>query len=185
MPRRWSWRSGDGMVGARQAVVALGPWSPDLLKRFGYRFPMIRKRGYHRHYAGGSGLDLPLRDVACGYVIAPMRKGLRITTGAELAFPDDDSNPVQLARAERAAREIIDLGGPVEAEPWFGTRPCMPDMLPVLGAAPRHEGLWMHFGHGHQGFTLGPVTGRILAELMSGETPSVDPSAYRPDRFAA
>lgn len=182
--RTWSIAGPDGSIDAEAAVAALGPWSPDLLKKLGYRFPMVRKRGYHRHYAGGGGLELPLRDVASGYVMAPMQKGLRITTGAELAFPDDEPNPVQLACAERAAREIIDLGRPVEAEPWFGTRPCMPDMLPVLGAAPRHEGLWMHFGHGHQGFTLGPVTGRILAELMSGETPSVDPTAYRPDRFA-
>ena len=45
----------------------------------------------------------------------------------------------------------------------------MPDMLPVIGAVPRHEGLWLNFGHGHQGFTLGPASGRLLAELMSGE----------------
>jgi D-amino-acid dehydrogenase len=59
----------------------------------------------------------------------------------------------------------------------------MPDMLPLLGRAPRHDGLWLHFGHGHQGFTLGPTTGRMLAELMSGEQPIVEASAFRPDRF--
>jgi len=53
----------------------------------------------------------------------------------------------------------------------------------VLGPAPRHRGLWMHFGHGHQGFTLGPATGRLLAEMMNGETPSIDPTPYRPERF--
>ncbi len=179
----WSVTGGDGRIDAEAAVVALGPRSPDFLNKFGYRIPMVHKRGYHRHYAGGSALKLPLRDATCGYVMAPMRGGLRITTGAELAMPHDKADAVQLARAEQAAREIIDLGRPVEAEPWFGTRPCMPDMLPVVGRAPRHKGLWLHFGHGHQGFTLGPVTGRVLAELMSGEAPNLDPSPYRAERF--
>jgi D-amino-acid dehydrogenase len=179
----WSVATAEGLVEAEAALVALGPWSPDLLRKFGYRIPMLRKRGYHRHYAGGSPLDLPLRDAAFGYVMAPMTRGVRITTGAELATPNEKPMSVQLSRAEAAARKLIDLGRPVEPEPWFGTRPCVPDMKPVLGRAPRHRGLWMHFGHGHQGFTLGPVTARIIAELMSGETPTVDASPYRPDRF--
>jgi len=179
----WAVTTNEGRIAAEAALVALGPWSPDLLKRFGYRFPMVMKRGYHRHHAGGSPLDLPLRDAAFGYVMAPMTKGVRITTGAELATPDDKSTPLQLMRAEAVACKLIDLGKPVEREPWFGTRPCMPDMKPVLGRAARHKQLWMHFGHGHQGFTLGPVTARTVAELMSGETPSVDAAPYRPDRF--
>jgi D-amino-acid dehydrogenase len=179
----WSVMSSTGRIDAEAAVVALGPWSPEFLKRFDYRFAMVRKRGYHRHYAGGSPLRLPLRDAAFGYVMAPMAKGVRITTGAELAAPDAGLTPIQLKSAEAAARSLIDLGAPVEPEPWLGTRPCMTDMLPVVGAAAGRPGLWMHFGHGHQGFTLGPITARLLAELMSGEEPVVDPAAYRPDRF--
>lgn len=179
----WSVDTDGGAIEAEAVVVALGPWSPELLARFGYRVPMVRKRGYHRHYAGGGPLDLPLRDAANGYVMAPMQSGVRITTGAELTSPDGKSDPVQLARAEQAARKLIDLGRPVEAEPWFGTRPCMPDMLPVVGPAAHHKGLWLNFGHGHQGFTLGPTTGRLIAELMSGEAPIVDPLPYRPDRL--
>jgi D-amino-acid dehydrogenase len=179
----WSVTTNSGPIDAEAAVVALGPWSPEFLKRFGYRFLMVRKRGYHRHYAGGSPLRQPLRDAAFGYVMAPMAKGLRITTGAELSTPDAGLTPIQLELAEAAARKLIDLGKPVEPEPWLGTRPCMPDMLPVLGRARAHPRLWMHFGHGHQGFTLGPTTARILAEMMSGEEPAVDPYAYRPDRF--
>ncbi|MEI9414195.1 NAD(P)/FAD-dependent oxidoreductase [Mesorhizobium sp. Cs1321R2N1] len=180
----WSVVSDEGRIEAGAAVVALGPWSPDLLKRFGYRFPMVRKRGYYRHYAGGSQLDLPLYDAANGYVLAPMSKGTRITTGAELAALGNKPDLTQLAYAERAARRLIDLGWPVEPEPGFGTRPCMPDMLPVVGAAQRHPGLWMHFGHGHQGFTLGPTTGRLIAELMNNEWPMVDPFPYRPERYS-
>ena len=54
---------------------------------------------------------------------------------------------------------------------------------PVIGAAPLHKGLWFNFGHAHQGFTLGPVSGRLLAELMMGETPVVDPAPFAPGRF--
>ncbi len=56
-------------------------------------------------------------------------------------------------------------------------------MLPVIGPAPRHRGLWFHFGHGHQGFTLGPASARLLAERMCGQTPYVDPAPYDPSRF--
>jgi len=181
----WAVVTDEGRIDAEAVVVSLGPWSPTFLKRFGYDIPMVRKRGYHRHYTGGAPLDLPLRDAAFGYLMNPMAKGVRITTGAELSSPDAELTPVQLGKAEAAARQLIDLGKPVEPEPWLGTRPCMPDMLPVVGQAAQHKGLWLHFGHGHQGFTLGPATGRILAELMSGETPSVDVTACAPARFGA
>ena len=179
----WTVETDDGRITAEAAIVALGPWSPDLLHKFGYKFPMVRKRGYHRHFTGGTRLSLPLQDPAFGYVVAPMAKGLRLTTGAELTGASKSAQPVQLERAERAVRELIDLGTAVEAEPWSGVRPCMPDMLPVIGQAPKHQGLWMNFGHGHQGFTLGPVTGRLLAEMMSGEQPSIDSSAFHPARY--
>lgn len=179
----WSAFSEEGRIEAEAAVIALGPWSPDLLKQFGYRFPMVHERGYHQHYSVRTALDLPLYDAANGYVLAPMTKGLRLTTGAELAARGGKLDSKQLTRAEQAARKLIEFGQPVEPEPWFGTRPCMPDMLPVIGRAPRHRGLWLHFGHGHQGFTLGPATGRLIAELMNDETPIVDPTPYRPERY--
>jgi D-amino-acid dehydrogenase len=168
---------------AEAVVIALGPWSPQILRPLGYRFPMVRKRGYHRHWRAARTVRLPLVDAANGYVMAPMEKGLRITTGAELSFPDGERSPVQLERAEEAARSLLDLGSPYENQPWLGTRPCMPDMLPVIGEAGRHPGLWLNFGHGHQGFTLGPATGRLLAEIMSGEPPLVPPAPFRPGRY--
>lgn len=176
--RGWSVQTEAGTLDAEHAVVTLGPWSPALLAGFGYRVPMVMKRGYHRHWSNPRPLKRPLMDAADGYVLAPMSRGLRITTGAELTGFDAPSTPVQLSRAETAAGELVDLGTPVEDEPWFGTRPCMPDMLPVIGPAPRHEGLWFNFGHGHQGFTLGPASGRLMAEMMSGEEPHVSPTPF-------
>ena len=66
---------------------------------------------------------------------------------------------------------------------WRGARSCTPDMNPIIGRAPEHEGLWFAFGHGHQGFTLGPVTGLLLAQMMEGETPIVDLTPFSPARF--
>src|SRR6266404_4491412 len=103
-------RCRDGRIDAEAAIVALGPWSPDLLRKFGYRFPMVRKRGYHRHFSGGGTLTMPLQDPAFGYVMAPMAKGLRITSGAELKGRTMSAHPIQLERAEATARRLVDLG---------------------------------------------------------------------------
>ena len=74
-------------------------------------------------------------------------------------------------------------GDRLDAEPWLGARPATPDMKPIIGRAPSHRNLWFAFGHAHQGLTLGPVTGRLLAELMTGERPVVDMTPFAPDRF--
>lgn len=184
----WSVRAADGatLVEAEHAVVALGPWSDALVRKFGYRLPLFVKRGYHRHYEGGVAPRRSLLDAERGYCLAPMARGTRLTTGAEFAAIDSPATPVQLARCDPLAREItVDLGAPVEAVPWLGARPCTIDMLPVMGPAPKHRGLWFNFGHAHQGFTLGPVAGRLLAELMTGETPWIDPAPYAATRFHA
>lgn len=175
----------DGRVTARQAVVALGPWSGDLVSRFGYRVPLAVKRGYHRHYApkGDAVLNRQVCDEDVGYVLCPMEQGIRLTTGVEIAERDAPASPVQLDRAFRAASQIFDLGEPVEAAPWMGRRPATPDSRPVIGPAPRHEGLWFAFGHGHWGFTLGPATGKALIAAMTGQPPPFDLTPYSPRRW--
>lgn len=179
----WRVQTARGPVEAQDAVVALGPWADRLLKPLGYRLPLFVKRGYHRHYTGGPTLRRPVYDLDRGVVIAPMRRGARITTGAEFARQDAPPTPWQLTRAETYARELLDLPHPVEGEPWLGARPCTADMLPVIGPAPRHRGLWFNFGHAHQGFTLGPASGRLLAELMDGRPTMVDAEPYSAQRF--
>jgi D-amino-acid dehydrogenase len=166
-------------------VVALGAWSGDLARRFGYRIPLMAKRGYHMHYQsdGRAALSRPVVDIENGYVVAPMRLGLRLTTGVELACRSRPPSPVQLERAERIARPVFGLGARIDASPWLGLRPCTPDMRPVIGSAERHPGLWFAFGHAHHGLTLGPVTGRLLGELMSGEAGFTDAMPYRVGRF--
>jgi D-amino-acid dehydrogenase len=181
----WKVKTRDGEMKAESAVVALGPWSDVLTSRLGYRFPLGVKRGYHMHYAAQNGTTLNnwLLDAERGYLLAPMNKGIRLTTGAEFTHRDAPKSPVQVDRAERVARTIIPLGNRLDAEPWMGARPCTPDMMPIIGKAPRHSGLWFSFGHAHHGLTLGPITGRILAETMLGEAPVISIDAYRPERF--
>jgi D-amino-acid dehydrogenase len=183
---RWRVDANEGSVDAGQAVVSLGPWSLDLLRPLGLDFPMAVKRGYHRHFRprGNAGLTRPVVDTEVGYCVAPMEQGLRLTTGAEFAPRDAPPTPAQLERLMPAANALFPLGEAVEATPWMGSRPCFADSRPVLGRAPGQDGLWLAFGHAHWGLTLGPVTGRLMAELMTGATPFCDPKPYGPERFA-
>ncbi len=181
----WSLPTAAGRITARAAVVSLGPWSDDVFRPLGYDIPLAVKRGYHMHYgaAGNATLGHPVRDADGGFALAPMRQGIRLTTGVEFADRDAPPSPVQLARDEPLARELFPLAERLQPEPWMGRRPCLPDMVPVIGRGERHQGLWFAFGHAHHGFTLGPVTGRLIAEMITGEEPFTDPSPYAAGRF--
>lgn len=182
---RWRMATRDGSASGRDAVVALGPWSDLVLGPLGYAIPLGVKRGYHLHLKprGNAILHHPVLDSDQGFVLAPMNSGIRLTTGAEFARRDAPPTPVQVRRALPRARALFPLGEAIDANPWKGARPCLPDMLPVIGNAPRHRGLWFDFGHHHHGLTLGPVSGRLLAEMMTGETPFADPSPFSIERF--
>jgi D-amino-acid dehydrogenase len=173
-----------GLV-AREVVVALGPWSDLVFRPLGYAIPLSVKRGYHLHLAprGNAVLHHPVLDSDLGYLLAPMNRGIRLTTGVEFARRDAPLTPIQLQRALPRACALFPLAEAVDAKPWMGARPCLPDMLPVIGKAPRHAGLWFDFGHQHHGLTLGPATGRLLAEMMTGETPFADPQPFAVERF--
>lgn len=170
---------------AREAVVALGPWSDLVFRPLGYSIPLGVKRGYHLHLKphGNAVLNHPVLDSDLGFLIAPMNQGIRLCTGAEFARRDAPPRPTQVEQALPRARALFPLGEAVEAKPWMGARPCLPDMLPVIGQAPRHPGLWFDFGHQHHGLTLGPVSGRLLAEMMTGRVPFADPRPFAADRF--
>jgi D-amino-acid dehydrogenase len=138
------------------------------------------------HYQPQAGKTLHnwILDAEPGYLLAPMNRGIRLTTGAEFADRDAPKTPVQVDRAEPIARALFPLGDRLDSEPWMGARPCTPDMMPIIGPAPRHPNLWFGFGHAHHGMTLGPATGRLLAELITGETPFIDAKAFSAARFA-
>jgi D-amino-acid dehydrogenase len=181
----WRVETGEGPVDSGQAVIALGPWAPDVLGPLGIRLPLAVKRGYHRHFRprGNAGLTRPVVDPENGYALAPMEQGIRLTTGAEFADRDAPPTPVQLERVTPVAQNLFPLGEPVEPTPWLGRRPCFADSRPVVGRAPGQAGLWLCYGHGHYGLTLGPITGRLIAEMMIGTTPVMDPTPFSAERF--
>lgn len=181
----WRVETASGPIDTGDVVIALGPWTPDILGPLGIRLPLAVKRGYHRHYRPqrNAALSRPVLDAENGYVLAPMEQGIRITTGVEFAARDAPPTPVQFDRLLPAARDLFPLGGAVEAQPWLGARPCFPDSRPVIGRAPGQRGVWLAIGHAHWGLTLGPATGRLIAEMMTGATPFCDPKPYGADRF--
>ncbi|AKM30628.1 amino acid dehydrogenase [Pandoraea faecigallinarum] len=181
----WSVQTEAGRLEGRRAVVALGPWADTVTRPLGYRFVLAVKRGYHMHYRAQpeATLNQPVLDAEHGFLITPMTRGIRLTTGVELGLRDTPPTPVQLTAVEPLARGTFALGERIDPVPWLGCRPCTPDMKPVIGPAPRHRDLWFAFGHAHHGLTLGPVTGRLIAEMMTGETPVVDPTPFGAERF--
>lgn len=181
----WAVTASDGEVQAEEAVIALGPWSPDILEPLGIDLPLAVKRGYHWHFGakGNASLSRPVLDADIGFILGPMEQGIRITTGAEFAHRDAPPTPVQIDRLMPYAKELFPLGEPTEAKPWLGARPCFWDSRPVIGRAPGQKGLWLDYGHGHSGLTLGPVSGRLLAEMMTGASTVIDPAPFRAERF--
>ncbi len=180
----WSVESPEGRITARDAVIALGAWTPEIIRPLGYALPLFIKRGYHVHYRprGNVTLNHPAIDTDAGFAMAAMEHGIRMTTGAEFAHRDAPPTPVQVERCAPLARQWLSLDGQVETTPWMGRRPCFPDMIPVIGPSPRHKGLWFLFGHAHHGLTNAAVSGRLIADMIMGEAPICDVSGFAADR---
>lgn len=180
----WQVQSDDGPVSAGHVVLATGAATPALAQAFGHRFQLVHKRGYHRHFDAPRTLSRPVVDELNGFVMSPMQGGLRIATGAALVR-QPDSKPSQLIRSTTLAETLLRQKLTPTSEIWSGVRPCMPDMLPVVGQSRSHPGFWFHFGHGHQGLTLGPTTARMLSEQVMGRNSRTEvETAISPDRFA-
>jgi len=174
----------DGAIRARHVVVALGPWSADLLRPLGYRVPLAFERGYHQHFKPNPQRRLlrPIHDCDGAFMMTPMEQGIRVTTGVELTARDAPSSFAQLDAVVPNARGVVEFGEAV-GEPWRGARPTLPDSLPMIGAAPRHAGLWLAFGHQHIGFTTGPATGLAIASMITATPPPFDATPFSPGRY--
>lgn len=178
----------DGTLAAATVVIAAGAFSAELAAAAGHKVPLETERGYHLMLptpTTADGRPLLGRPIYCmdpGFVLAPMDHGLRLTSGVELASkdaPPDFSIPRRLLPIAR--RYLPGLEERVISE-WQGCRPSLPDSLPVIGKSRRHPNVLFAFGHQHLGLTLGPVTGRLIADLVAGRDPGLDLSLYAPDR---
>ncbi|MBR1236526.1 FAD-binding oxidoreductase [Bradyrhizobium sp. AUGA SZCCT0182] len=186
MPDGEGWRVvlADGALSARHVVVALGPWSAEILRPLGYRVPLAFERGYHREFKPNPARALrrPIHDADGSFLMTPMEQGIRVTSGVELTDHDAPSSYAQIDAVEPLAREVVEFGEQV-GDTWRGARPTLPDSLPMIGPAPRHAGLWLAFGNQHIGFTTGPATGAAIAAMIRGTPPSYDVTPFAPSRY--
>jgi D-amino-acid dehydrogenase len=183
---RWRVALAGGEISARHVVVAMGPWSADILRPLGYRVPLAFERGYHREFKSNPARSLrrPIYDIDGGFIMTPMEQGIRVTSGVELTGRDAPSSFAQLDQVVPLARGVAEFGDAV-GDPWRGARPTLPDSLPMIGAAPRHAGLWLAFGNQHIGFTTGPATGAAIAAMIGGAPLPYDVTPFAPGRYVS
>ena len=166
-------------------IIALtaGPWSGDIARRLGSPVRLEAERGYH--------IMLPHPEVTLNrfvyfadrkFVLTPHEDGLRLTSGVEYAKVDAPPDYRRIRGLLPHAVEMMKSLDPTEQSIWCGNRPTLPDSVPVIGASPLHSDVFFGFGHSHLGLTMGPVTGRIIADLASGRDPGLDLHAYRVNR---
>jgi D-amino-acid dehydrogenase len=182
--RAWRLESEEGPVEAELVVLAAGAWSKGLAAKLGAPVPLDTERGYHVMLPdSGVNLGRPVLSGEGKFVATPMEHGLRLAGTLEFgglaAPPNEGRTDVILRRARRMLPGLKEDG----LVRWMGFRPSMPDSLPVIGRSPRFDSVLLAFGHGHLGLTLGPITGRLIADLVAGRDPGLDLTPFRPERF--
>lgn len=174
---------------ARDVVLATGAWSPLLARSLGLRWlrdAMQPGKGYSITYSRPALVPRrPMTLFERRVCVTVWEDGFRLGSTMEFSGHDRTLNRRRLDALARAAAEYLrEPTGPEKREEWYGWRPLSWDDLPIIGRAPGHEHLWLATGHGMLGVSMSPATGRLLAELMTGEAPHLDPAPYSPERFA-
>jgi D-amino-acid dehydrogenase len=177
----------QGEVQADEYVLCGGSWSPVVAHGLGLNLPMQAGKGY--------SLTLPqprqlpeICSILCEARVAvtPMGPSLRVGGTMEIAGLNETINPVRVRGIVKAVPQYFPDFTPADFEgiqPWCGLRPCSPDGLPYVGRTTRFGNLSIATGHAMMGLSLGPITGKLMAEILSGEKPSVDIQLLNPDRY--
>ena len=173
--------AGGDVVIADVIVLSAGVGSGDLLRPLGVKAPIVAERGYHIQSDGAEWpADLPpvvFEDRSM--IVTRFESGLRAASFVEIgrhgATPDR-------GKWKRLRHHVTELGLPFgdEAAEWMGSRPTLPDYLPAIGRVKGVSNLYYAFGHQHLGLTLGPITGEIVAAMVTG---GGTPEAFSLDRF--
>ncbi|MGY6632572.1 MAG: NAD(P)/FAD-dependent oxidoreductase [Alkalilacustris sp.] len=174
-----------GRIAGDACVLSTGVWSAPLMARLGLQIPLESERGYHIVFEDArGGPSLPVMVASGKFVATPMAAGLRcagiVEFGGLEAGPSSD--PLALLRRQ-VRRTFPGLEARQEVE-WMGHRPAPADSLPLIGEVGA-TGVLAAFGHHHIGLTSGPITGRLVAERLTGRPASIDMAPYAPDRFRA
>lgn len=185
----WTVDTPHGTFAAPDLVLATGAWTHREAVALG--LPWLRRalqpgKGYSITYDAPERAPrrpLVLRERSVCVTAWP--SGFRLGSTMEFSGFDDSLNERRLAALERGASEYLHVPtGPAVRERWFGWRPMCVDDVPILGPVPGREHLWLATGHGMMGMGMSAGTGQLLADLMTGREPAIDPAPYRPGRFA-
>jgi len=165
-------------------VIACGAFSKRLTDNLDEKIPLDTERGYHVHFKGQDHLlSRPVIFSNRGFGITPMEQGLRVVGTVEFGGLD---NPLSKARIKNLINNAKYMLGdlPEHEDEWLGFRPSTPDFLPVIGASKNYKNVFYCFGHHHLGWTLGPISGKIIAGMIAEENTNLDLKPYSSLRFS-
>jgi D-amino-acid dehydrogenase len=176
-----------GELEADAFVVAAGALTPLLNRHLGCKLPIQPGKGYSITMPRPAKCPVyPLIFEEHRVAVTPMRSGYRLGSTMEFAGYDESLNRRRLAILTDAARLYLHepTREPVQEE-WWGWRPMTPDSLPVIGRSPAYENVLVAAGHNMLGVSMAPATGKLVAELLGGQAPHLDPAPYSAGRFGA
>lgn len=181
-------RSTKGEFAADEFLIAGGSWSPGMANKLGLKIPMQAGKGYSLTLTRPRELPkLCSIFTEARVAITPMGDTLRFGGTMEIAGLNGDINPVRVQGIIKSVPKYFpkftaeDFAG---VQPWRGLRPCSPDGMPYLGRTAKFSNLTIATGHAMMGLSLGPISGQLVSEIVSGEKPSFDLRLLNPDRYA-
>jgi D-amino-acid dehydrogenase len=170
---------------AEAFVFATGAWTPLLGRELGCQIPIQPGKGYSITMPRPALCpEHPLLFEEHRVGVTPMRTGYRLGSTMEFAGYDATLNHGRLALLKAGASHYLHepFCDPV-VEEWFGWRPMTWDSLPIIDRSPALANVWIAAGHNMLGVSMAPATGKLVAELLAGDTPHVDPRPYSAMRF--
>ena len=167
-----------------KAVISCGAFSKQLTDQVDEKIPLDTERGYHVHFKGHDHLlSRPVIFLNRGFGITPMEQGLRVVGTVEFGGLDNPLNKKRILNLVNNAKYLFPELSEHHDE-WLGFRPSLPDFLPVIGPSKNYKNLFYAFGHHHLGWTLGAITGKIIAGMLAGENTNLNLTPYSSLRFS-
>ncbi len=167
-----------------KTVIACGAFSKKLTDQVNEKIPLDTERGYHVHFKGHDYLlSRPVIFLNRGFGITPMEQGLRVVGTVEFGGLNNPPSKKRILNLVNNAKYLFPELKEYQDE-WLGFRPSLPDFLPVIGPSKNHKNLFYSFGHHHLGWTLGAISGKIVAGIIAKENTNLDLSPYNSSRFS-
>ena len=167
-----------------KVVITCGAFSKKLTDKLGEKIPLDTERGYHVHFKNCDHLlSRPVIFSNRGFGITPMEQGLRVVGTVEFGGL---KNPLSKSRINNLINNAKYMLGdlPEHEDEWLGFRPTLPDFLPVMGPSKNHKNVFYCFGHHHLGWTLGPISGKIVSSMVAAENTNLNLDPYSSVRFS-